>query len=129
MPSLFFPLSRAIHEVPGSMTQSEMSSQKHVAHVFKTGSVERIAPASPGVYGLSNSREWIYIGATDNIKARLQEHLVGTNTLVSARGPTGFFFELCALNECAALQSRLIHEFEPVCNQAPAEQAARRWRG
>jgi hypothetical protein len=32
-------------------------------------SVRANAPAASGIYGLSNAREWVYIGETDNCKA------------------------------------------------------------
>ena len=27
------------------------------------------APSAPGIYGISNSREWIFVGETDDIRA------------------------------------------------------------
>lgn len=86
------------------------------AYTFSRASVERLAPASSGVYGLSNSREWVYIGSTDNIRAALLEHVDGFNLPVSERNPTGFSFELCPPSTRIARQDRLIHEMEPTCN-------------
>jgi len=51
-------------------------------------------PGFFGVYGLSNAREWIHVGETDNIQGRLLEHLEGTDSFRAAGAPTGFSFEL-----------------------------------
>jgi excinuclease UvrABC nuclease subunit len=55
--------------------------QNYPARIFKAADIRREAPASSGVYGLSNAREWIYVGETDNIQVRLLEHLNGTDSL------------------------------------------------
>jgi hypothetical protein len=96
-----------------------MPFQNCVARVFKTAAIHRDAPASSGVYGLSNSREWIYIGETGNIQARLLEHLQETNTFLTSRLPTGFSFELCLPADRVARQSRLVGELEPAGNGRP----------
>jgi len=87
----------------------------HFARIFTTASVQRHAPAGSGVYGLSNAREWIHGGETDNIQARLLEHLQ-ERKMLAERGPTGFSFELCPPPSRVARQNRLILELQPVCN-------------
>jgi hypothetical protein len=72
-----------------------------------------------GVYGLSNAREWILVGQTDDIKATLLGHLRETHTPLLEREPTGFTFELCAPYNRHSRQQRLIQEYQPVCNQHP----------
>ena len=42
---------------------------------FTPKAVQTHAPIASGVYGISNAREWIYIGETDNIQGALFEHL------------------------------------------------------
>ena len=42
---------------------------------FTLDAINMYAPVTSGVYGLSNSREWIYIGETDNIQGSLLAHL------------------------------------------------------
>ncbi len=90
-----------------------MSSQSRLMRVFKMGSVVRDAPATSGVYGLSNARDWIYIGATGNIKAQLLDHL--QRTLPGGSVATGFFYELWSPEERVARQEQLIRELHPVC--------------
>lgn len=93
-----------------------MSFENHGTRAFTATSVQKNAPAASGVYGLSSSREWIFIGETDDLRGRLLEHLFETDTLLSARIPTGFTFEICAPQSRVARQGRLVRELQPVCN-------------
>lgn len=90
---------------------------------FTPASVRMNAPPLPGVYGISNAREWIYIGQADNIQAALLEHLRATGTAVLDRQPTGFSFEVCEPALRAGRLDRLVREFNPVCNQFGEEQS------
>lgn len=87
--------------------------QNQHARSFKAAEIRREAPASSGVYGLSNAREWIHVGETDNIQGRLLEHLEGTDSFRAAGAPTGFSFELSPPQDRVARQSRLIIELHP----------------
>jgi excinuclease UvrABC nuclease subunit len=78
------------------------------------------APSSPGVYGISNAREWIYIGESDNIRLTLLEHLRDVYTSAMKRQPTGFVYEVCEGIRRSVRQDRLIHEYEPTCNRNAA---------
>ena len=75
------------------------------------------APVASGVYGISNAREWIYIGQADNIQDALLNHLQDLSTSLLERQPTGFVFELCDGARRPARQDRLVFEYEPVCNR------------
>jgi hypothetical protein len=94
-----------------------MPFDRFTPHNFSLVSVQRNAPALSGVYGISNAREWIFVGETDNIKASLIGHLQETHTPLLERGPTGFIFELCLPYNRLARQERLIQEYQPVCNR------------
>jgi len=83
---------------------------------FTRASVQNNAPECSGIYGLSNNREWVYIGETDNIRAHLIAHLGEVGTSVSARRPTGFRFEPCAAMSRTERQTRLVREFAPYVN-------------
>jgi len=91
-----------------------MPFENCAAYTFSLVSVQRNAPESSGVYGLSNAREWILVGETDNIKAALLEHLRGTHAMPLKGLPTGFSFELCTFHNRIARQDRLILELDPV---------------
>jgi hypothetical protein len=84
---------------------------------FSPVSVQRNAPSMPGVYGLSNAREWVYVGVADDIRATLLGHLREGNTTLKSRAPTGFTFEICHPSQRAARVSRLVTELVPVCNK------------
>jgi excinuclease UvrABC nuclease subunit len=84
---------------------------------FTVVSVRMNAPVAPGVYGISNAREWIYIGQAENIQAALMEHLGDAGTSIMNRRPTGFIFEVCDLASRPARMNRLVQEYKPTCNQ------------
>lgn len=84
-------------------------------HVFSAVSINRNAPAQEGVYGISNAREWIFIGVARDIRAALLKHLHETNTTLASRHPTGFTFELQAPVGQVARLERLIREYRPIC--------------
>jgi hypothetical protein len=71
----------------------------------------------PGVYGLSNAREWVFVGITDDIRSALLGHLQEANTTLKSRAPTGFTFEVCHPSQGAARASRLVAELSPFCNR------------
>jgi hypothetical protein len=98
-----------------------MPFQNCAGLMFKDSAIRREAPASSGVYGLSNARGWVYVGETDNIQVRLFEHLDGKRKLPADRCPTGFNFEICAAHDRLARQRRLIQELRPSCNDAVPE--------
>jgi len=83
-------------------------------------SIHANAPTVSGVYGISNAREWLYIGETNNIQEQLLGHLREVDTLLMGKQPTGFTFEICEPSERICRQNRLVLEYEPFCN--------RRWK-
>jgi hypothetical protein len=83
---------------------------------FTSGSVQMYAPVASGVYGISNSREWIYIGATENIQGTLLAHLLDGSSSLMKHAPTGFVFEVCTPGRRPARQDRLVTEYGPTCN-------------
>lgn len=94
-----------------------MPFEQFMPRPFSIGNVQRFAPPAPGVYGLSNAREWIYIGVSENIRGSLLEHLEARSSQLMKRQPTGFVYEVCRGDECAR-QDRLIQEYEPTCNRS-----------
>jgi hypothetical protein len=85
---------------------------------FTWVSVQRNAPSMPGVYGLSNAREWVFVGIANDIQAALLAHRQEGNTTLKSRAPTGFTFEICHPSQCGARASRLTAELAPVCRRA-----------
>jgi hypothetical protein len=83
---------------------------------FTRHAVRTFAPNTSGVYGISNAREWLYVGETGNIQAALLDHLQDLNTSLGKRQPTGFVFEVCDGPSRSSRQDRLILEYAPVFN-------------
>jgi hypothetical protein len=86
-------------------------------HAFSNVSIRAYAPAAPGVYGISNARQWIYIGKTDNIQEQLLQHLAEVGTRIKAHVPTGFTYEVCLWEVRTERHDRLVIEYDPVCNR------------
>jgi len=85
---------------------------------FTAISIQNNAPDTSGVYGLSNSREWILVGEANNIRAALMEHLRAANSSGAARRPTGFSYEIAAPGKRLARKNELVRELTPA--EAPA---------
>src|SRR5688572_20118366 len=95
-----------------------MPFENSLAHSFTVGSIRAHAPALPGVYGISNSREWIYIGYSENIQGTLINHLQERDSQLVRSRPTGFVFELAWAERQSERCGRLIQEYAPLCNHA-----------
>jgi hypothetical protein len=79
--------------------------------------VKAHAPSASGVYGISNAREWIYIGETNDIQGALLDHLEQMDSPLMQRQPTGFVYELCDRPNRWSRQDRLVSEYAPCGNQ------------
>ncbi len=101
-----------------------MPFENCVAHAFTVNSISAYAPAAPGVYGITNAREWIYIGVADDIRGVLLSYLRESGTPVMRRRPSGFVFEIRADWERTNRQNRLVMEYEPVCNRQASDRNA-----
>ncbi len=87
-------------------------------HAFAEVSIRAHAPETGGVYGVMNAREWIYIGASDNVRRALLEHLAQPGSLLFESRPTGFTFEACTMTSRNIRLGRLLHEYNPICNRS-----------
>jgi excinuclease UvrABC nuclease subunit len=94
-----------------------MPFEQVVPRALTMNQIRRFAPSQPGVYGISNAQEWIYIGETDNIQQALLQHIEDSANSLMVRRPTGFVFEVCREGMRPARQDRLVREYEPVCNR------------
>jgi hypothetical protein len=80
-------------------------------------SIRAHAPAASGVYGISNARQWIYIGVADDIRQALMEHLSKSGTAIKSHVPTGFSYEMCDPQMRTGRFDRLVVQYDPVCNR------------
>jgi hypothetical protein len=87
---------------------------------FAKTSILAHAPECSGIYGISNAREWIFIGQTDNIQQQLLELLQGVNQGLGSYHPTGFSFEVCAQGERHGRLGQLVRQYVPACNRYEA---------
>ena len=69
------------------------AENRYSKFLFQLESILRNAPEASGVYGLF-SAFWIYIGAAENIQARILKHLEGDDPCIVRYRPSGFAFEL-----------------------------------
>jgi len=69
-----------------------MPFNQFVPRNFNQDAVQMYAPITSGVYGISNARQWLYIGESDNIQGSLLTHLQDRRTSLMKHEPTGFVF-------------------------------------
>ncbi len=108
---------RAPLHVGRNPNEFQMPFEECARQSFTVASIQANAPALSGIYGLSNAREWIYIGESDNIRASLLNELEQGDSALLDRRPTEFVFELCAPDARSSRQDRLVLECEPVYNR------------
>jgi hypothetical protein len=97
----------------------------HGSRSFTSISIDKNAPPASGVYGLSNARQWIYVGETANIQAMLLDHLQFPDAVLREHAPSGFTFELSPAENRVARQSQLVFELEPIGNRLAGPPASR----
>jgi hypothetical protein len=86
---------------------------------FVPMAIQAYAPTASGVYGISNAREWIYIGETDDIRGALLTHFGQNESMLMKSKPAGFVFEVCDRARRPGRQDRLVYEYGPSCNRRP----------
>jgi hypothetical protein len=89
---------------------------KHSCYSFTTASIRQNAPPRPGIYALSNAREWLFAAESDNVQESLRAHLGEAGTRLRDAAPTGFTFEICDATTRSTRLARLIDDLHPTCN-------------
>ncbi len=100
-----------------------MAFEQRIPHPLTANGVQRYAPVVPGIYGMSNGREWVYIGQSENIQRALLEHLRVLDSAVLKWEPTGFVFEACTGEQRQIRQNSLILEHAPICNRGSSRRS------
>jgi len=94
-----------------------MAFQNHGNRSFTQISVHKNAPAASGVYGLSDAREWLYIGECADIRAELLNHLKNPTEFLRAHTPLGFTYELSSASDRLNRQKQLVSQLNPAANR------------
>jgi len=89
-----------------------MSFEYCLPQVYNADSIRKNAPMDSGVYGLSNSLHWLYIGQSSNIHDSLLKHLTDPGA-DPGHAPTGYRFELSPERSRLNRQQSLIIELGP----------------
>ena len=90
------------------------------SYAYNRPSILQNAPNASGVYALFTRNEWVYIGESGDIQARLLEHLrtdQQENPCIVRYNPAHFSYELWPANQRVQRQNQLIVELRSVCNQ------------
>lgn len=83
---------------------------------FDLRTIEAMAPSAAGICVLWKHGQWIYVGTTENLRARLVALAKGDNECISREVPTDFGFELIAShNQRETRREALIRELAPIC--------------
>jgi len=87
------------------------------SHPWKSQTIlMRVRPGS-GVYAIFNTKNWIYVGESADIRRSLLAHFDGDNTCIKRNAPFGFQFESAPASKRVARKNKLIVELEPICNR------------
>ena len=93
-----------------------MPFDHHGNRSFTATSIDKNAPPYSGVYGLSDAREWLFVGETANIQSELRRHLMHPVEFLQGRRPSGFTFELCPEESRGERRNQLVKELSPAGN-------------
>ncbi|MGO9231613.1 MAG: hypothetical protein ACLQKA_20670 [Bryobacteraceae bacterium] len=94
-----------------------MPFENHCNRPFTAMAIDKNAPAASGVYGISNARQWIYVGETSNIQAELRKLLQHPNPPLRDHIASGYTYELSSAEHRIERQSQLVRELHPAGNQ------------
>lgn len=94
-----------------------MAFAQPIPRPFNERGIWFYAPSAPGVFGLSNSKGWIHVSETDNIRASLLHYFRGHDPKLLDFDPTGFVFEECVHEVQKYRQAQLAAEYRPKYKQ------------
>ncbi|MDZ7639403.1 MAG: hypothetical protein U5J83_14305 [Bryobacterales bacterium] len=84
------------------------------AKAFTRASIWKNAPEAPGVFGLSDARNWLMIEESNNLRAELMAVYDQMNAFPSGSPPTGFSYEVCDAHMRRDRWLQLTRELSPV---------------
>jgi hypothetical protein len=98
-----------------------MPFQIHGNRSYTKVSIARNAPAASGVYGLSNARQWLYVGASADIQNELLQLFQHPSSFLMQHSPSGFTYELSSAESRTERQNQLVSELGPIGNRKAAD--------
>lgn len=103
-----------MRQAGGIDREGKMPFREDVRKRFGWGEVQSLERGKKGVYGLYDSKRWIYVGRGD-VADRLGKHLQGDNPCIVREKPTHFLVEYTRFT--VAREKEFIAELKPVCNE------------
>lgn len=94
-----------------------MPFEQITPRMFTAEAVRTYAPPDAGVFAVTNSRQWLYIGHAGNTQRALLDLMEDCGSALMKKDPRGFVFEVCGRERSITRQDRLVLEYEPVCNR------------
>jgi hypothetical protein len=91
--------------------------RKAASHPWKSQTILMRVRQASGVYAIFNTKDWIYVGESGDIRKSLLAHFDGDNACIKRNAPFGFQFELTPASERVARKKKLIAELGPICNR------------
>jgi hypothetical protein len=88
---------------------------RSAVYAFTHRAVIEEAPKASGVYSIFTSKQWVYIGESDDIQRNLFTHLNEPGGCLSRFRPLSFSFELAAPAMRSTILAGLIAARHPAC--------------
>jgi hypothetical protein len=99
------------------MVAWDMAFEESGTYVYTPEAVREDAPRASGVYAIFTPEQWVFIGASDDVRQALFQHLDSPDPCFQQYGALSFSCELAAASERADRRDALIAELRPVCNR------------
>ena len=99
-----------------AMEPWNMAFEESGTYVLTPEAVREGAPAASGVYAIFTPERWVFIGARDDVRQALFQHLSSPDPCFQQYGPLSFSCELAAASERAGRRDALTAELRPACN-------------
>jgi hypothetical protein len=93
-----------------------MPFEEFGTYVFTFEAVREDAPSASGIYAIFTPEQWVFIGASDDVRQALFQQLNAPDSCIQQYSPLSFSCELADASERADRRDTLIAELRPVCD-------------
>jgi len=94
-----------------------VESQTDDSYAFGYRAVQDKAPKASGVYTIYTSRQWLYVGESEDVQESLFRHLNEPIACLAQRGPLSFSFQVVPQAERAGRHQALVSALGPACQR------------